>query len=55
MPEHACAEIKAMKIRCEELIVTGNERGAIEYYLSDNADDSKYLSAQFYDDNAACV
>ena len=55
MPEHACAEIKAMKIRCEELMVTGNEQGAIEYYLSDNADDSKYLSAQFYDDNAVCV
>ena len=35
-------------------MVIGDEQGAIEYYLSDNTDDSEYLSAQFYD-NVVCV
>ena len=55
MPGHARAAIKAMKTRYEKLMAIGDEQGAIEYYLSDNADDSEYLSAQFYDDNVVCV
>ena len=55
MPGHARAAIKAMKIGYEKLMAIGDEQGASEYYLSDNTDDSEYLSAQFYDDNVVCV
>lgn len=55
MPGHARAAIKAMNARYEKLIALGDEQGALEYYLSDDADDSEYLSAQFYDDNVVCV
>ena len=55
MPGHARAAIMAMKTRYDKLMAIGDEQGAIEYYLSDDADDSEYLSAQFYDDNVVCV
>ena len=55
MPGHARAAIKVMKIGYEKLMAIGDEQGASEYYLSDNTDDSEYLSAQFYDDNVVCV
>ena len=55
MPGHARAAIKAMDARYDKLIALGDEQGALEYYLSDDADDSEYSSAQFYDDNVVCV
>ena len=55
MPGHARAAIKAMNTRYEKLMALGDEQGALEYYLSDDADESEYLSAQFYDDNVVCV
>tara|TARA_B110000046_G_scaffold36996_1_gene40371 strand:- start:5742 stop:8240 length:2499 start_codon:yes stop_codon:yes gene_type:complete len=55
MPGHARAAIKAMKARYEKLIALGDEKGALEYYLSDDSDQSVYRSAQFYNDNVVCV
>ena len=55
MPGHARAAIKAMNIRYEKLMALGDDQGALEYYLLDHADESEYLSAQFYNDNVVCV
>lgn len=55
MPGHARAAIKAMNARYERLMKEGDEKGALEYYLIDDQDNSEYFSAQAYDDNVVCV
>ena len=47
MPGHARAAIKAMDARYDKLIALGDEQGALEYYLSDDADDSEYSLTHF--------
>lgn len=54
-PGHARAAIVAMNARYERLMAEGDEAGALEYFLIDDADQSEYSSAQFYNDNIVCV
>ena len=43
MPGHARAAIKAMNARYERLMKEGDEKGALEYYLIDDQDNSEYF------------
>lgn len=55
LPGHARAAIKAMELRYQRLMKEGKTEEANLYRLIDPADTSKYISAQGYFDNTACV
>ena len=55
LPGHARAAIMAMKARYRRLMEEGDEKGALEFLLSDDGDRSEYVSAQGYQDNVICV
>jgi len=55
LPGHARAAIKAMEARYRRYIEEDNSIEANRYLLSDAEDQSKYGSAQGYDDNVICV
>jgi hexosaminidase len=55
LPGHARAAIKAMELRYDRLMAEGKPEEAARYRLIDPADTSRYLSAQGYFDNTACV
>ena len=52
MPGHAHAAIKAMDAKFENLSSNGYLKEAEMYRLSDENDESKYLSAQYFKDNS---
>ncbi|CAH3143871.1 unnamed protein product [Pocillopora meandrina] len=52
MPGHGHAAIKAMHARQKKQAAMGNSFEADQYLLSDPLDTSKYLSVQFFTDNA---
>ena len=52
MPGHGHAAIKAMQARQKKQAAMGNSFEADQYLLSDPLDTSKYLSVQFFTDNA---
>ena len=52
MPGHAHAAIKAMDAKFENFSSNGNLKEAEMYRLSDENDESKYLSAQNFKDNS---
>ena len=52
MPGHGHAAIKAMQARQRKQAAMGNSFKADQYLLSDPLDASKYLSVQFFTDNA---
>ena len=54
-PGHARAAIKAMDVRYERYIKTGNKIEAEKYLLRDLNDSSTYYSAQMFNDNVLCV
>ena len=54
-PGHARAAIKAMEARYDRLMARGREAEARAYLLHDRNDNSKYISAQNYNDNVICV
>ena len=51
LPGHARAAIISMRARYNRLLAAGKEKEAEEYLLHDPEDESKYSSAQNYDDN----
>jgi hexosaminidase len=55
MPGHARAAIKAMELRHDKLIKSGDKAGANAYLLSDPLDKSVYSTAQFFNDNSINV
>ncbi len=55
LPGHSRAAIKSMEARYQKFMKEGNEEKANEYRLIDPDDQSKYNSAQSYDDNVVCV
>jgi len=55
MPGHARAAIYAMEYRYRNYMKTGNKEEAERYLLSDPNDNSKYSSAQGYNDNSFCA
>jgi hexosaminidase len=55
LPGHSRAAIKAMEARYKKFMKEGNEEKANEFRLIDPDDQSKYMSAQGYDDNVVCV
>ena len=55
MPGHARAAIKAMNARYNRLMDQDKDEEAKAFLLTDFDDDSKYYSAQAYDDNVVCV
>lgn len=55
LPGHARAAIKAMEARYTHYMKLGNEQAASEFRLIDPLDTSKYLSAQYFDDNVVNV
>ncbi|XOV94142.1 MAG: family 20 glycosylhydrolase [Bacteroidota bacterium] len=54
-PGHARAAIKSMEARYERLMELGKPEEAEQYRLIDPEDQSKYISAQAYQDNVVCV
>lgn len=54
-PGHARAPIKAMEFRYKKYMDQGNAAEANRYLLSDSADQSTYLSAQYFRDNVMNV
>jgi hexosaminidase len=54
-PGHSRAAIKSMEARYEKYMALGEEEKANEFRLIDPDDQSKYLSAQWYDDNVVNV
>lgn len=52
MPGHGHAAIKAMQARQKKFAAVGQDNEANKYLLSDPLDTSKYLSVQFFTDNA---
>lgn len=54
-PGHARAAIYAMENRYRRLMEEGKEEEALEYRLIDTEDQSRYNSAQNFDDNVICV
>ncbi len=54
-PGHSRAAIKAMEARYEKFMEQGDEEKANEFRLIDPEDTSRYLSAQWYDDNVVNV
>ena len=52
MPGHGHAAIKAMQARQKKFADVGQDNEANKYLLSDPLDTSKYLSVQFFTDNA---
>jgi len=55
LPGHSRAAIKAMELRYNRLMAAGKTAEAQQYRLIDPADTSRYISAQGYFDNTACV
>ncbi len=55
MPGHARAAIYSMEARYDRLMKEGKQEEAEMYRLIDPKDDSKYNSAQNFDDNVVCV
>jgi len=55
LPGHSRAAIRAMELRYHRLMKEGKKEAAEEYRLIDPADTSRYISAQGYNDNTACV
>jgi hexosaminidase len=55
LPGHSRAAIKAMELRYHRLMKAGKTQEAEAYRLIDPADTSRYISAQGYFDNTACV
>ena len=55
MPGHIRSAIKAMELRYDRLMAQGKTEEANRYRLIDPDDTSKYISAQGYKDNTACV
>ena len=55
LPGHARAAIKAMEYRYERLMSEGKPEAAEKYRLIDPDDESRYISAQSFKDNIACV
>jgi hexosaminidase len=55
LPGHSRAAIRAMELRYQRLMKEGKKEAAEEYRLIDPADTSRYISAQGYNDNTACV
>ena len=51
-PGHGNAAIKAMQARYHKLLAQGDKAGAEKYLLSEVNDTSKYLSIQYYTDDA---
>jgi hexosaminidase len=54
-PGHARAAIKAMEVRFNRLMKEGKKDEAEQYLLNDVNDQSKYSSAQYFNDNAMNV
>ena len=54
-PGHARAAIKSMDLRYDRYMKQGNREAAEKYLLRDRNDQSKYYSAQMFDDNVLCV
>ncbi|SHF72041.1 hexosaminidase [Mariniphaga anaerophila] len=54
-PGHSRAAIKSMEARYEKYMALGDEENANEFRLIDPDDTSKYLSAQWYNDNVVNV
>jgi len=54
IPGHARAAIKAMDVRYNRLLTTGDTSAAKEYLLRDLQDQSKYASVQLFKDNVVC-
>ncbi len=54
-PGHARAAIYAMEARYDRLMKEGNEADAEKFRLIDPDDESRYNSAQNFDDNVICV
>ena len=54
-PGHARAAIHAMETRYDQLMAGGNSEEAERYRLIDPEDQSRYNSAQNYNDNVVCV
>lgn len=54
-PGHARAAIKAMEFRYKKYMGEGNNAEANRYLLSDSADQSTYISAQYFKDNVMNV
>ncbi len=55
LPGHSRAAIRAMEARYQRFMNEGNEEKANEFRLIDPDDQSKYNSAQSYNDNIVCV
>jgi hexosaminidase len=55
LPGHSRAAIRAMEARYQKFLKEGNEEKANEFRLIDPNDQSKYNSAQSYNDNIVCV
>lgn len=55
LPGHSRAAIRAMEARYQRFMKEGNEEKANEFRLIDPDDQSKYNSAQSYNDNIVCV
>ena len=54
-PGHSRGAIRAMEARYQKFMKEGNTEKAEEFRLIDPEDQSKYNSAQNYDDNVVCV
>ena len=54
-PSHARAAIKSMEARYKNYMLKNDEISANKYLLNDLKDESKYRSAQQYDDNIICI
>ena len=54
-PSHARAAIKSMEVRHKNYMLKNDEISANKYLLNDLKDESKYRSAQQYDDNIICI
>ena len=55
VPGHARAAIMSMENRYEKYMKEGKKELALEYRLRDENDTSRYLSAQYYNDNIVCI
>jgi hexosaminidase len=55
VPAHSRAAIRAMEKRYQTLLKAGKKEEALQYRLAEDNDTSKYLSAQNFKGNTACV
>ncbi|WP_051315435.1 family 20 glycosylhydrolase [Algoriphagus terrigena] len=55
VPAHSRAAIRAMEKRYQTLLKAGKTEEALQYRLAEDNDQSKYLSAQNFKGNTACV